>query len=926
MLLITLSGSQILNAADKKGDDVHTSRYYASRAEDLENSNSWEAAKRIIDEGLELYPDDPDLRYLNGRYYYLAQRDLQNARYNLVKALQISDHHWGARRLLIDVEDDSKHYSSAVCYINELLEQQPYDRDLWRRKIALYRKLGNNVEADAAVERLARIYPNDSIVKADLQRINKEIRNQGGIPNASSMNEIIDTIEEWIVQEPNNPDYYIELSNAYIKLGDYDQALVAVRRGLANIPGNSRLVEKAAGLMSEQGLYTRVLQFLKENKVGGPFYNNALREAVTDARLRDAYEISGRLYNTTGDREALSYLLNTSLTRGYYDDALHYLKEAYRLEGRTTNLLLKEYELQKRMGNRNATQQLLEELFAKNPDDSDLQEEYVAMQLQLANIDAEDMDWEGAYSRLSNADKYLPVGSDQWVSVTARRINFLGKAGKLEEARRLYGTASTDDPAHRARFAGAYEEFINARIKALVESERYEEALKEAELLLGIIPDSETALRTCINMSQTLKRKEQFYKYAEMGYERFPEVPYFVIKQALALEQQKKFKEALALLKPKKIEDLYVNPQLVAPFSGVTQDYTTYLLNEHLPNEALQRLDSALVYDPDNRELLYMKGLAYEQLKDFKKAYQLQSRNYNPSNAEQEEWTQHMRYLHTRSLSNRLDLSYLTAYYDTRQEELASIGHLYSLASMTYSHLWKNTTLSVGAYYKATDGYTEAGFYDKGGSGIEGWIGIEQALRHGWQMMASVSYGNKYFNKFGANLGFTAALKKGWSVGVKASYRLTPPLALYEKDSGWSKIYKKFNLGLLGPRVSKEWDRIGLHLGLDLIALDVKDFYYNASLKGKFFINDDAVSAISALVGVGSFPELTFFDQLTMNGISNMNAMVGVEATFLVTKNLILGINGSWNTFYDPKFTEEGYPVDSYRNIYSISGNVQICF
>ena len=64
------------------------------------------------------------------------------------------------------------------------------------------------------------------------------------------------------------------------------------------------------------------------------------------------------------------------------------------------------------MGNRGATQQLLEELFSKNPEDPDLKDEYVTMQLQLANIDAEEMDWEGAYNRLTNAIKYIPVGSD----------------------------------------------------------------------------------------------------------------------------------------------------------------------------------------------------------------------------------------------------------------------------------------------------------------------------------------------------------------------------------------------------------------------------------------------------------------------------------------------------------------------------------
>lgn len=921
-ILSVFSGGPVFSQTAPK--DAHTSRHYASRAEEFEDAKSWDAAKREIDEGLKLYPEDPDLLYLNGRYYYYARHDLQKARYNLVKALQQSDHHWGARRLLIDVEEESNHNSSAICYINELLEQQPYDRDLWRRKIALYRKSGNNVEADAALERLARIYPNDSIVMREMIAMRRDNWNVN--TNKSSLAEQISKLESWINTDPQNLDYYMELSDLYIKLGDYDKALGTAKRGLVVFPGNATLVKRAASLMSEQGLYTRVLSFLKENRIGGSVYENAMREAVNDARLRDPYDISGRLYSSTGDRDALTYLLNTAITRGYYDDALHYLNEAYKIEGRTQQLLMKEYELHKRMGNEGAAGRLLNELFTKNPYDDDLREEYIAMQLQLANIDADQEDWQGAYDKLTEASKVMTQGSDAWVAAMSRRINILGKLGRGEEARKLYGEASTDDPVNRARFAAAYEDYMALKIKGLIEAERYEEALRAAELLLATIPDSETALRACINMSQTLKKQDLFYKYAEKGYSLYPDQPYFLIKQALALQERRRYKEALSLLNPQKPGSSYANPQLVAPFSGVTQDYVILLIDEGEPDEALRRIDEALLYDPDNRDLLYMKGLAYEKLKDYKLAYYYQSRNYNPSNAEQEEWMQHLKYLNTRSLRNRFNISYTSAYYDTRQEDLASIGHLYSLASLSYAHLWKNTTLTAGLNYKATDGYDDGGVHETGGSGLEGWAELEQGLPHGWTMLISGSYGNKYFNKYGANLSFTAALKKGWSLGIKASYRLTPPVVLYENNTGWTKTYERRNLGLLGPRVSKEWDRVGLHLALDLITLDAKDFYYNATLRSKFFIKDDAVTAISALLGIGSFPELNFFDQLTMNGISNRNAMVGVDATFLVTKNLIFGVTGVWNTFYDPKFNDQGQAYDSYRNIYSVSANIQICF
>lgn len=910
--------------AQPKAGEVHTSRYYASRAEELENSSSWEAAKMELDEGLKLYPDDPDLLYLNGRYYYYGHRDLQKARYYLVKALQESDHHWGARRLLIDVEDDSRHYSSAICYINELLEQQPYDRDLWRRKIGLYRKMGNQVEAEAALDRLARIYPNDTLVRNERNAAHRD--NWTRRLTTTSLAEQVAKLEAYLNDDPTNQLYYMELSDLYIKMGDYDKALSAVKRGLVIFPGNSAMVQRAASLMSEQGLYTRVLSFLKENRVGGTFYNNALQEAVNDARLRDPYEISGRLYATTGDRDALNYLLNTSLTRGYYDDALIYLNEAYKLEGRTNNLLMKEYELHKRMGNDNSASRLLNELFTKNPNDDDIREQYVAMQLQLANIDAEQEDWEGAYDKLTAASHEMTPGSDAWVAAQARRINILGKIGRWQEARKLYGEASTDDPSHRERFAAAYEDFVALRIKDLIDGERYEEALQLAQELLTTIPGSETALRACINMSQTLKRNDLFEKYARMGYDLYPEQPYFLIKEALALQQQDRYAEALELLNPKKPGALYVSPQLVAPFAGVSQDFAQYLLKKDMPDLALQRIDAALVYDPDNRDLLYLKGIAYENMKDFKQAYYFQSRNYNPSNAEQEDWLQHMKYLHTRSLSNRIEMMYSSAFYDTRNDELASVGHLYSLASISYVHLWKNTTLTAGVNYKATDGYDEGGVHESGGSGIEGWAGLDQVLKHGWTMNLSLSYGNRFFNKYGANLGFNASLKKGWTLGAKASYRMTPPVVLYEKNTGWQSTYKRRNLAMIGPRLSKEWDKIGLHFSADFITLDAKDFYYNTSLKAKFFIKDDAVSAISALAGVGSFPELTFFDQLTMNGISNMNAMVGIDGTFLITKNLILGISGAWNTFYDPKINAEGKAYDSYRNIYTVTGNIQICF
>lgn len=928
MFLLLLQGfftSSEMYAQKKNETEVHTSLYYIQRADDLENAGSWEAAKKEIDEGLKHYPDNPELLYLNGKYYYYAQRDLQKSRYNLVKALQNNEQHWGSRRLLVDVEEESGHFSSSICYINELLEEQPYDKGLWMRKISLYEKGGNKTEAEAALERLSRIYPNDTIIRRNLSMLHRETWNRR--LNASTLAEQAAKLESYINNDPDIYDYYLELSDIYLKMGDYDKASSTAKRGLVVFPKDAKLIKRVASLMSEQGLYTRALTFLKENRIGGATYDNAMREAANDARLRDAYEIHGRLYDRTGDTDALTYLLNTSLTRGYYDDALRYLQEAYKLEGRTTRLLLKEYDLQKRMGNKGKSEALLKELYQKNPDDEELRQEYVAMLIQLANIDEEQDDSEGAYQRITDASEIMEKGTQQWVSVMSRRITLLGKMNRDLEARRLFGEASIIAPAYKDRFTDAYVMPILAQIKDLIEEEHYEHALKLAEEILGAVYNSEAALRVCINMTQTLGRKEQFYKYAQQGFDYYPEVPYFRIKQALALQQQDRYAEALQILNPRQPGEVYPVQQLINPFAGVSQDFATMLIQDNMPDLAIHYIDNALEYDPDNKDLKYLKGLAFEKMHDFGKAYEYESKYYNPSNAEQGEWLEHIRYLRFRSFSNRVDASYSAAFHDTQEGNLSSVGHMYSLASLSYSHLWEKHTLTLQLNYKASNGYYSIAAYEPGGMSVEGMAQWDMVLSHRWNMMISGSYGTKYFNKYGANIAFGVDLGKGWGLNLKGSYRKTLPVYLYNhRDNEWSSTYKSYNLYMISPRVDKTWGRVNLAANVDLISLGLKNNYYNATLKGKVFVNNDNISSVGALIGVGSFPELTFFDQATMNGISNMNATLGLEGIYLLTKNLFISLNGTWNTYYNPIFDESGEAVESYKNVYMINLGLHIAF
>ena len=80
------------------------------------------------------------------------------------------------------------------------------------------------------------------------------------------------------------------------------------------------------------------------------------------------------------------------------------------------------------------------------------------------------------------------------------------------------------------------------------------------------------------------------------------------------------------------------------------------------------------------------------------------------------------------------------------------------------------------------------------------------------------------------------------------------------------------------------------------------------------------------MAGIGSFPELTFFDQTALRNLSHTNAMVGVDMQYLFTENLYLSLSGNWNTYYSPYRNMEGSLVDSYRNIYSLTLQLHVAF
>ena len=95
----------------------HQASYYVDQVTNLFSQHRWAKGKELLDESLEMYPDDAQLQYLAGRYWWNG-KNYDRARYHLVKACQINYHYVDAKTLLVNIEEITGNYSSAICYQN----------------------------------------------------------------------------------------------------------------------------------------------------------------------------------------------------------------------------------------------------------------------------------------------------------------------------------------------------------------------------------------------------------------------------------------------------------------------------------------------------------------------------------------------------------------------------------------------------------------------------------------------------------------------------------------------------------------------------------------------------------------------------------------------------------------------------------------
>ncbi|MFC2651763.1 MAG: tetratricopeptide repeat protein [Capnocytophaga gingivalis] len=880
----------------------------------------YEEAKKLLDKNITQYPKNGDIQFYMGKYYYQKQ-DNDKARYHLLRALDELPNHVAAKEILASIETTQKHYSSAICYVNELLETRPYDAELWRKKIALYRLQGNDIEANRLLKRIRVIYPQDEQFKKDylysLQVQSSQEKKKGNIEEAIKME------QETLRLNPKDEEAYLTLTNTYLLSGDKDKALTYVNRGLQNLPNNQELINRKIGILSEMNRPVEAVEFIQQEMKKGnkspqmlKNYNDLLAQAALYQNQSDPYVLYGKLYeNNPSNAEALDYLINNSLTKGYYTDAAVYIEKGIKSRGRTKDLLSKKYTYLMLSGQDKEAYKVLEELFSKYPNDADIRNNYLQYRYNRGQQLAQqgryteaipDLQWVaaqpsfewredaiaalyGAYLNNHQYDKALEQAELLIQQYPQSKGGYLRKAAALSALRqypqaleiyeKLIGESDAKD---NGLYISGYEETALAYIKYLNEKGDATTAYEQQKKLMMLKENSNQGLRYIVATSSLLKKEDEVLSYAQKGKALYPDDFYFVEQEAYAYTRTDRPQEAINALEPY-LEKYAYNKDLSKAYAEAAEKQAQKEYKQRDYDQAQHTLLKALQYDPLNKNLQYERGRIFEGQKQYDSAYYYQ-RQFNPSLVELAEFKRHLNYLKYKTYKNEMQFSY-------QQNQLKDTKLPGIFTALYHRYQPKNTY---------TLGLSSSGRADK--RAFQGQVGWTHIVNYKWYFDIDAALSNHYFPEYMGNVTLYRALRNEWEAQMGAGYkklRSADTPQLIQAHLGATKVLDDFSFLVKLTGVSFN-----------------NSLYYNTFGRIQYDLLDKR-SFLAIFGGVGSAPVDEILNYQLYGQFSTTNANFGGMAEYMLVDKVALSLSGVWYNYYNG--------VD-YSDLYNLIFGINVSF
>jgi YaiO family outer membrane protein len=919
VVLIVGLGTFSLSAQKKSSDSL-----YNIAREWGQKKGNYRKALDFTKRANSISPKDVDIQeYLGKCYLELGQYD--KARYVLRKAADARLQNYTALLYLLNVEYETKRYSSAICYVNEMLEQTPYERGLWIKKMNLYRDMGNEVEAMREMKRIHQIFPNDTEIQENyIYMLSQQGQEADGYDDTKKIYENI--IEE---DTANKEAYLMLIKNELENNGNPDTALSYTTRALQKMPEDPQLIRKKIGLLEETGNFNQALSFLEEKKnyLTVDEYNDLnlylKNQAASFYENTDPYIINKKIYaQNPGNRQALNYILREAFAKGYYTDAEYYLDKGLERNPTSKDLLTKKLSLYKKIGDENKYNQTLEYLYTNYPEDVDLEYLYqlhkfesgkyylqqgqlyeaksvflllrtkpeweILANEQLYNISMQQAKYEDAFTYANYLLEEFPESAEYQI----QKSDLLIKTQQYKEALEITSNLTNTYPESE-KYKDIYESQLSLYINILMQNEEYQEASNNLDVLLKQNPSKQLYLYS-INAALVLEDKKKAISIAEEAHEAHPEDIDIALKLADAYLLDYKTDWTIKALEPmlekyphnqdlkQRIAIAYYEKGMYKKSIGQYQDaYRDFNSSvDYYPKDNRAVNELAIAYKKANenlRALTYIngkireypwldnlkvaKGEIYENMKSFDSALYYQ-KFYKPGVDELEDWKKHIDYLINSSYKNQID-----AYYSRFDSD--STAFVNRLAGIKYTKFKTNNAYGIGANY--------VGRADGAGVQLDlEWQHIFSPTVYG---KANYYISNSYFPKHRLAVNVFKALENDYEVELGARFdKLQNGRELLTGILGLSKIYNQF------------WFNAKLSYITDF---DVD--YINFAVRSKYSIHHRNFVQFNASIGTAPWNERLAFqgDQF----FDLVSTMVGAGYQYPLNKNLAFGVYGNWYNY-----------------------------
>lgn len=965
-----------------------TTAYYELNIRDCFRTGNWSGGKSLLDEAIVRYPQMSAFHELMGRYYVHSASvegdtaSYDKARYHLIRAISIDEKNVQARFLMLQVETDTRHYSSAIVYCNDLLEENPYNENLWRKKIDLYRKLGNQAEADRLLDRLATIYPGDEQLVKDLidrkETLSNQQRAHGDLQGQEQ------TLRELVELDPMNAEHHLALVNLLYRTGRKAEAAEAAAHG-ATLTQNHELVTKRASILCEMNRHREAVAYVRDwiattkDTSLRSLLNELEMDAARASQYGDPYISYAKIYDTTHSLQVLDYLINMSIERWYLDDALMYVEESIRRRGESEKMLYNLYLVHKRLGKTRRANAILNKMCEQYPDNRDIVEELMVLLLDeakelmyaqqyaeavplLRRVAGADIDADiraAAINRLYNcylqtrqyaeAEQILmQTEPTKRIARTASLYNDWGKPDRALDFLRdaYYGYPDTDTES-RQRIASAYEEIALPYVRDLLARNLVLEADRRLREAIEICDQSNGLLRYGITAAQRRGDTQSMTRYIAMGRTRYPDDTYYILKEAQMHHLSGNNRATLDEITP--LLGQYTGDSLlIALYAESCMDIANDYLRTKQPDAALQIVGAALEVDPANQELYYLQGRAYEQKKEWMAAYE-SYRRYKPGYAEVADYKRHLEQVLSHTYRNSVSFEYQQA--RPGNEDIQT-----SNAYVSYTRRCsQRSTLYGGLAYSGRDGAAEQSDTEmtRGGTGVQGSVGWEHSFSGRLTGKAEAAVASRYFPIVMGRLTANYELEHEWMLTAYVSYRL---LRSYAGAYGWKSeivgydpnthkpvygdpqyvrtgwIESKKSMYQVGAGAAKTLDQFLLSAEASGL-LFAGDIYFNSNVKMQYALQEGSPNSIYAVGGVGTAPESSLIDRSMPVAFNKLNTFVGFGGSYFLNRNVVLGLSGTWYTMLNQSerlvttyTVNNPYIREDYRNHFYIHASMKINF